>query len=98
MYVFLAMSESLLTFFFVFSENVKKHNSVSTCFNTQNLKKIEVYDLTLICISCVSSCADWHQDFMQFVWLSHQDHRLYTTLKINQSSCNIQCELMEADS
>lgn len=27
-----------------------------------------------------------------------QDHQLYTQLKINQSSCDIQCELMEADS
>lgn len=95
------MSESLLT---CFIKNKKTKNKKKS----QRGRKIIHFPLVshnalkwkcgfVIFIGCVRNCAV-ALGFHAVCLPNLQDHQLRTVLKINQSSCDIQCELMEADS
>lgn len=68
--------------------------SVSTCYK-HDLCRIQLHSNILdLCEQLCRLTLGFHAIFPA----SFQDHQPYTMLKINQSSCDIECELMEAES
>lgn len=79
----------------IFSKKVWEKFQVFTCFNRQNWCRTQ---LPSKIHKLYKQLCRLVLGFHAICLASFQNNQLYTTLKINQSSCDIQCELMEVDS